>query len=216
MIAFERFKTRFQSRHHAMNAILISHVFILKSPADHFCTRLKMWNLRNQIYIWDARNWVVIKSPALDVRQKVQIRKFSDLINTFHADYIALTVESTAICAKCNLMSLERLISRETISARWKKRKGIWKLLFGDWHRKIHPRIAPTNVMSIIYYNLCKLYVSAFYSRSMTVNVRDYVWKRCADLVQTIFRPRKKLDSAEPSPEKSSTRWDRKAKGSSH
>lgn len=118
MIAFERFKTRFQSRHHAMNAILISHVFILKSPADHFCTRLKMWNLRNQIYIWDARNWVVIKSPALDVRQKVQIRKFSDLINTFHADYIALTVESTAICAKCNLMSLLNLARNDKRSVK--------------------------------------------------------------------------------------------------
>lgn len=37
-----------------------------------------------------------------------------------------------------------------------------------NWHRKSRknpsPKSAPTNVMSIIYFNLCKLHVSAFFS----------------------------------------------------
>lgn len=34
---------------------------------------------------------------------------------------------------------------------------------------------AHLNVMHVIYFNLCKLHVSAFLTRSMTANVRDYV-----------------------------------------
>lgn len=34
---------------------------------------------------------------------------------------------------------------------------------------------AHLNVMHVIYFNLCKLHVSAFQTRSMTANVRDYV-----------------------------------------
>lgn len=39
----------------------------------------------------------------------------------------------------------------------------------------IPKKLAHLNVMSVIYFNLCKLHVSAFQTRSMTANVRDYV-----------------------------------------